>query len=367
MVRKGPPVRSRRMSVRILIAAGGTVGHVAPALTVADVLRERGADVVFAGTPDRAEARLVPARGYPLETFRVEGFERRLSARLARSVGVAAAAPVSCTRILRRVRPAVVLGGGGYVSGPMIAAAAALRIPAVLTEADGHLGLANRLASPLARRILLAMPIEGLEGPRYRVVGRPVDPRFFTVGRDEARATYGIGPDEQVVAAFGGSLGAGRLNEAVAGAYGEEDPAAPLVLQVTGRGKLAGTTPHDRLRVFEYCETMPELLHAADLVVCRAGGSVWEVAAAGAPAILVPWAGAAADHQTANAAWFGDGAVVVPDAELDAARLRAEVAGLLADAPRRAAMAAAMRSLAQPGAADAVADEVLLLAEERAA
>jgi UDP-N-acetylglucosamine--N-acetylmuramyl-(pentapeptide) pyrophosphoryl-undecaprenol N-acetylglucosamine transferase len=354
------------MAVRILIAAGGTAGHVAPALAVADVLRERGAEVVFAGTADRAEATLVPARGYPLETFRVSGFERRVSAQLARSVAMAALAPAACGRILRRVRPDVVLGGGGYVSGPMVAAAAALRIPTVLTETDGRIGLANRLAGPLARRVLLAVPIAGLEGDRYRVVGRPVDPAFFTVTRGEARAAYGIADDERVVAVFGGSLGAGRLNAAVAAAYGAEDPAAPLVLHVTGRGKLEGTQPHDRLRVFEYCDSMPELLHAADLVVCRAGGSVWEVAASGAPAILVPWADATGDHQTANATYFAAGAVVVPDAELDGARLRAEVGALLADERRRATLAAAMRALARPAAASDVADEVLALAAEAA-
>jgi UDP-N-acetylglucosamine--N-acetylmuramyl-(pentapeptide) pyrophosphoryl-undecaprenol N-acetylglucosamine transferase len=213
--------------------------------------------------------------------------------------------------------------------------------------------------------VLLAVPIAGLAGERYRVVGRPVDPAFFSVTREDARAAYAIAADEQVVAVFGGSLGAGRLNTAVADAYGDEDPAAPLVLQVTGRGKLAGAFPHDRLRVFEYCDSMPELLHAADLVVCRSGGSVWEVAAAGAPAILVPWAGAAGDHQTANAAYFGAGAVVVPDAELDGVRLRAEVAALLADAPRRVAMAAAMRRLARPDAASEIADELLALAATR--
>jgi len=165
-----------------------------------------------------------------------------------------------------------------------------------------------------------------------------------------------------VVAVFGGSLGAGRLNEAVAAAYGEEDPTAPLVLQVTGRGKLAGSAAHDRLRVFEYCDSMPELIHAADLVVCRASGTVWEVAAAAVPAVLVPWAGAAGDHQTANAAHFASGAVVVPDAELDGARLRAEVTALLADGERRAAMAAAMHALARPDAAPDVADELLALA-----
>src|SRR5262249_38747986 len=160
-------------------------------------------------------------------------------------------------------------------------------------------------------------------------------------------ATYAIAPDEQVVAVFGGSLGAGRLNEAVAAAYGEEDPAAPLVLQGTGRGKLAGSAPPDRLPGFEDCGTMAQLLHAAGGVVCRAGGWVWEVAAAGAPAILVPWSGAAGDHQAANAAYFAAGAVVVPDAELDGPRLAAEVAALLADVDRRARLAAAMRALAR--------------------
>ena len=211
--------------------------------------------------------------------------------------------------------------------------------------------------------MLLAVPIAGLDGDRYRVVGRPVDPAFFTVTRADARATYGIAPDERAVAVFGGSLGAGRLNTAVAEAYGEEDRAAPLVLHVTGRGKLQGALPHDRLRVFEYCDSMPELLHAADLVVCRAGGSVWEVAAAGVPAILVPWSGATGDHQVLNARYFAAGAVVVPDAELDGVRLRAEVDALLADEPRRAALAAAMRGLARPGAAADVADEVLAVAE----
>ena len=350
------------MAARILIAAGGTAGHVAPALVVADVLRERGVEVVFAGTAERAEGRMVPAAGYPLETFKVAGFERRASAQLARSIGLAAVAPAACGKILRRVRPDAVLGGGGYVSGPMVAAAAALRIPTAVTETDGHLGLANRLAAPLAKRVLLAMPIDGLDGERYRVVGRPVDPRFFTVTRAEARASYAIAADERVVAVFGGSLGAGRLNAAVAEAYGGEDPAAPLVLQVTGRGKLEGALPHDRLRVFEYCDSMPELLHAADLAVCRAGGSVWEVAAAELPAILVPWSGAAGDHQAINAAYFAAGSVTVPDAELDAVRLRHEVAELLADEPRRAAMGAAMRGLARPDAAAAIADEVLALA-----
>jgi UDP-N-acetylglucosamine--N-acetylmuramyl-(pentapeptide) pyrophosphoryl-undecaprenol N-acetylglucosamine transferase len=309
---------------------------------------------------------MVPARGYRLETFRVAGLKRSLSLELARSVGLAAVAPVACLRILRRVRPQAVLGGGSYVAGPMVAAAAALRIPVVATETDSQLGLANRLAAPLARAVFLAFPIDGLAPPKYRVVGRPVEPAFFTTAQADARAAYGVPADERVVAVFGGSLGAGRINAAAAAVFGGDEPrpGSPLVLHVTGRGKLTGIVPNDRYRVFEYCETMPQLLAAADVVVCRASGSVFEVAAAGRPAILVPWAGAAGDHQAGNARVLvaAGAAVAIPDAELDAGRLGRELAALLGDEARRAQMRAAMRAFARPQAGAEIAAAVLALA-----
>jgi UDP-N-acetylglucosamine--N-acetylmuramyl-(pentapeptide) pyrophosphoryl-undecaprenol N-acetylglucosamine transferase len=279
-------------------------------------------------------------------------------------MGRAVAAPAACARILRRVRPDVVLGAGGYVAGPMMAAAAARRVPSALLEADAHLGLANRLAAPLARVVLLAFPIPGREPPRYRVVGRPVDPAFHTTSREDARGAYGLGVDDRVVAIFGGSLGAGTLNAAAAQAFADGPPAGVTVLHVTGKGKLTGVTPADRYRVFEYCDRMPALLAASDLVVCRAGGSVFEVAAAGRPAVLVPWPGATADHQSANAAHFAaaGAAEVVEDAALDGARLRATVEQLLGDRARLDAMAAAMRGLARPDAARDVADAIMELA-----
>src|SRR5579884_2123876 len=136
--------------LRFLIAAGGTVGHVAPALAVAEALRRRGALVTFAGSPERVEARLVPERGYEFDAFAVSGFPRKPGADLLRALGRAAAAPVACLRILDRRRPDAVLGAGGYVAGPMVFAARVRGIPAALTEADAHLGLANRLAAPFA-------------------------------------------------------------------------------------------------------------------------------------------------------------------------------------------------------------------------
>src|SRR4051812_27148058 len=168
-----PVAMDEQRQLRCLIAAGGTVGHVAPSLAVAEALRARGVEVTFAGSPDRVEARLVPERGYAFDAFRVTGFPRRPGLGLARAVGLAAAAPLACTRILAKRRPDVVLGGGGYVAGPMVLAAWLRGIPAALTEADAHLGLANRLALPFAKRLFLAYDIPGMNG-KARVVGRPI-------------------------------------------------------------------------------------------------------------------------------------------------------------------------------------------------
>ena len=166
------------MPVRILIAAGGTVGHVAPALAVAGELRARGAEVAFAGTPGRIEAELVPAAGYPFHPFDVSGLPRRPGVALVRAAGRAARAPLQCSAIIGDVRPQAVFGAGGYVAGPMLVAARRHRLPAALSEADARIGLANRLAAPLVDRVFLAFPIAGREPPKHVVTGRPVDPAF---------------------------------------------------------------------------------------------------------------------------------------------------------------------------------------------
>src|ERR687892_779149 len=196
---------------KCLIAAGGTAGHVLPALAVAESLRRRGAHVTLAGRPDSVEERLARSAGLEFDAFRVEGLPRAVGLRLARALARGATAPAACVRILRRRRPDVVLGAGGYVGGPAVLAAGVLRIPAALSEADAHLGLANRLASPFAKRIFLAFPIEGLEGPKHRVVGRPIPARSRPVTQDEARRRFELPADGPVVLIFGGSQGARRL------------------------------------------------------------------------------------------------------------------------------------------------------------
>jgi len=210
--------------LRFLIAAGGTVGHVAPALAVAEALRRRDGLVTFAGSPDRVEAQLVPELGYEFDAFAISGLPRRPGPELARAAGKALAAPFACRRILRRRRPDAVLGAGGYVAGPMVLAARLEGIPSALTEADAHLGLANRLAAPLAERVFLALPL-GLHGEKYRAVGRPIPAASLPVEREEARARLGLAADVRVVLVFGGSLGARLLNELALEAWAEQGPA----------------------------------------------------------------------------------------------------------------------------------------------
>jgi UDP-N-acetylglucosamine--N-acetylmuramyl-(pentapeptide) pyrophosphoryl-undecaprenol N-acetylglucosamine transferase len=349
----------------IVIAAGGTAGHVVPALAVADALRERGASVEFIGG-ERAEAELVPAAGYPLHGLRVTGMDRSNPMRAARALLLAARATGRARRLLRQIGADAVLGGGGYVAGPVGLAARTLRLPLAVTEADSHLGVTNRLLAPFARRVFLAFPLSGRGGSKYLVTGRPVPPGTEGGDREAARARLGVAPGVACVLVFGGSLGARRLNFAAVDAFGSAAPGA--VVHAAGqrdyeelRSRLGELGSPDHYRLFAYIEPFADALAAADLVVARAGGSVFEVAAAGRPAILVPYPHATADHQTSNARYMeqAGAAVVIPDAELDGPRLAREVAALLGAPQRTAAMSKAARAVARPDAAQVIADELL--------
>jgi UDP-N-acetylglucosamine--N-acetylmuramyl-(pentapeptide) pyrophosphoryl-undecaprenol N-acetylglucosamine transferase len=333
---------------------------VVPALAVADALRAEGAEIAFIGG-ERAEAQLVPAAGFPLHTIVVAGLDRRNPLRALRALALAAAAIPRARALLKQLAPDAVMGGGGYVAGPVGVAALSLRIPLVLTEADSHLGLTNRLLAHFARRVCLAFALPGRDGQRYRVTGRPIP--ASDQDRQAARARFGVDPDETCVLVFGGSLGARSINLAAVEAFA----GAPFrVLHASGRRdytELAarGLSAHYDLREYLPLADFADALAAADLVVARAGGSVFEIAAHGLPAVLVPYPHASADHQSANARWMVDAgaAVVIADAELSGARLGGEVAALLADRERLRAMAVAARGLARPNAARDVAQELL--------
>jgi UDP-N-acetylglucosamine--N-acetylmuramyl-(pentapeptide) pyrophosphoryl-undecaprenol N-acetylglucosamine transferase len=339
-----------------VIGAGGTAGHVVPALAVADALRADGVEVVFVGG-ERAELELVPAAGYELHTLRVLPLPRGQLRGVGRAVAVDAGAVVRGGRLLRSLRPGAVLGAGGYVAGPIGLAAVLGRIPLVLSEADSHLGLTNRLLAPFARRVCLAFPLPGRRPPRYRVTGRPVPAP--AEDRAAARARFGLAPDDTCVLVFGGSQGARSINHAAIAAF---QGAGFRVLHAAGERDLPDLEspgPHYDLR--GYIGDFGQALLASDLVVARAGGSVFEIAAHGRPAVLVPYPHATADHQSANARFMAEAgaAVIVPDDELTPARLASEVGRLLGDPGRLAAMGRAAAAVARPHAAREIARELL--------
>lgn len=334
-----------------------------PALAVADALRAEGAQVSFIGGL-RAEAELVPAAGYEFHEISVEGLSRSNPALAARALLRAGGAVAQARALLRRIGPDAVLGGGGYVAGPVGVAALSLRVPLVLSEADSHLGLTNRVLAPFARRVCLSFPLQGRTGPRYRVTGRPIPAPHDD--RSHARERLGVAPAQTCVLVFGGSLGARSINLAAVEAFAQ----APFhVLHVSGRRDHAELAERALAPGYDLREYLPigefsAALAAADLAVARSGGSVFELAAHGVPAILVPYPHAAGDHQRTNARWMADAgaALVIPDEQLTGARLGREVAALLADRPRLAAMASASLGLARPDAAREIAQELLAAA-----
>jgi UDP-N-acetylglucosamine--N-acetylmuramyl-(pentapeptide) pyrophosphoryl-undecaprenol N-acetylglucosamine transferase len=346
-------------ALRIVIGAGGTAGHVVPALAVADALRAEGAEVTFIGG-ERAELELVPEAGYELRTLRVVALPRGHPLRAARAAALDARAVLAAAALLAELRPGAVMGAGGYVAGPVGLAAVARRVPLVLTEADSHMGLSNRLLAPFAARVCLAFPIEGRTGKRYRVTGRPV-PAPAT-DRQAARARLSIGPGETCVLVFGGSQGARSINRAAVEAFAG---ARFRVLHAAGERDLPDLVapgPHYDLR--GYISPLGDALLASDLVIARAGGSIFEIAAHGRPAILIPYPFATGDHQTTNARFMerAGAAVVIPDAELTPPRLAQEVGRLLADHGRLVAMGRASAALAKPDAARVIAAELLAAA-----
>jgi UDP-N-acetylglucosamine--N-acetylmuramyl-(pentapeptide) pyrophosphoryl-undecaprenol N-acetylglucosamine transferase len=331
-----------------------------PALAVAAALQAEGAHVSFIGG-ERAEAQLVPEAGFDLHTISVRGLSRTNPLHAARASARALWAVRRARKLLGELRPSAVMGGGGYVGGTVGLAALSRRLPLVLTEADSQLGLSNRALAPFARRVCLAFPSAEHRGRRFLVTGRPVAATHDD--RELARAHLKIPTNATCVLVFGGSLGARSINLAAFDAF---DGAAFNVLHVAGprdypelaaRGRASNYDLREYLNLDEFADA----LASADLVVARAGGSVFELAANGLPAILIPYPHASGDHQSANARWMAEAgaAVVIADDQLTAARLAHDVADLLGDHFRLSAMARAAAALARPEAARLVAGELL--------
>jgi UDP-N-acetylglucosamine--N-acetylmuramyl-(pentapeptide) pyrophosphoryl-undecaprenol N-acetylglucosamine transferase len=341
-----------------------------PALAVADALRARGAEVSFLGTRERAEAQLVSAAGYEIDFLKVRGLDRRNPVRAAGALALAVRAVPAARKVLRERGAEALLGGGGYVAGAGGLAAVSLGLPLVLTEADRHLGLTNRWLARRARRVCLAFPISGREGERYLVTGRPVPAAIGTADRDAVRRRFEVAADDRCLLVFGGSQGARSINLAALDAFAHtaSKERSYHVLHIAGHRDYAeahraleAVGGVERYTLLSYEPDLADALAASDLVLARAGGSIFEIAAAGRPAILVPYPYASARHQHSNAEWMAHAgaAVAVEDSELNGELVSRLAGELLADPPRLARMGAASASLAKPEAADRVAAEVL--------
>jgi UDP-N-acetylglucosamine--N-acetylmuramyl-(pentapeptide) pyrophosphoryl-undecaprenol N-acetylglucosamine transferase len=343
--------------------AGGTGGHVFPALATAQELARRGWEVSWLGVPDSFESRLVPAYGFPLDLvpvrkIRGQGLRAWLLAPL--HLGTAL---VHAARALRRRRPGVVLGMGGFVSGPGGLMSRLLGYPLVIHEQNAIPGLTNRALARIATRVLEAFPGSFRAARRAVAVGNPVRAEIVALPRPASRLAGRTGPARLLV--IGGSLGAQALNETLPPALARlPAPARPQVRHQAGRGKAAATEAAYRaagvaVQVTEFVDDMAQAYAWADLVVCRAGAlTVSELAAAGVAAVLVPYPHAVDDHQTRNAAYLADAGagILLPQTALTATRLAEVLAGLVGDRPRLLAMAEAARRLARPDAAQRVAD-----------
>jgi UDP-N-acetylglucosamine--N-acetylmuramyl-(pentapeptide) pyrophosphoryl-undecaprenol N-acetylglucosamine transferase len=343
---------------RVLIAGGGTGGHAIPALCVADSLRKRGAAVEFVGSSTGIESTLVPKAGYPLHALPLAGLSGGPVQR-ARAGLLFLKALVRCRAILKEYRPGAVLGVGGYASAPAVLAAKALKIPTFLHEQNSVPGRTNRLASRFVREVFVTFP--GAAGflRAATTVGMPTRREFFEASREQALERLGLEPP--VVLIFGGSGGALKLNLAAAEAF--KGVTSYTVFHISGRRDFVRlSTDNPRHRIVEYEDELWYPLAASDLVVMRAGaGSLFDVAAVGRAAILIPFPYATGDHQLHNARYFTEegAAELLNDDEVTAKTLRARIEGLLRDGPHREAYASNSKTLATPEAADEIAGRLL--------
>lgn len=345
-----------------VVTGGGTSGHVLAALAVADALATHGherSSIHYVGTTRGVERRLAPASGYDHTLFDVVGLQRRLTRRNLAFFPKLCRSTYQAVRLLRRLRPSVVVNVGGYASFPATAAAVLQRVPVVVVSYDRRPGLVSKL---MARRAAAcAVAYEGSTLPRAEVTGAPIRQEVLAVDRSRdrarARSELRLPADRFVLAVFGGSLGAQRLNEVVADAVGQlADRRDLAIYHIVGERNLAGSAPGRdgtrgiMYRVVGYEDRMPLVYAAADLMLTRAGAAtVAELAVVGMPALLVPWPGAAEQHQADNARQLSDrgAAIFIDESQLDTPRLLAELDSLVADPERLSRMSSAAAELGE--------------------
>ena len=360
------------MAMCVLIAGGGTGGHLYPGIAVARELMQRvpGAQVTFVGTAAGIESRVVPREGFTLDVIRSAGLKGKSLQSLARGVGLLPMSGLDAWSVITRRRPAVVIGVGGYSSGPVVALAAASGIPTLLMEQNAVPGLTNRMLAPLVRAAAVTYDeAKRFFGSKAFVSGNPVRPEFFG---GETHGEHDRPRGAARVLVFGGSQGAHAINLAMVEAAPRlaADSARMEITHQTGERDLEMVRDGYRragleARVEPFLFEMDREMKAADVVVSRAGATTLaELTAAGRASILIPLPTATDDHQRRNAeALVKQGAAsMVEQRELTGDRLASEIHALVADSARRQAMSEAARRLARPDAAAAIVDRVVALA-----
>lgn len=375
--------------MKILFACGGTAGHINPALSVADSLcsRHPGTEVLFAGNPGGMEAKLIPKAGYPFASIEIAGIQRKLTGenvrRNVRALYLLARSGPRAAKIIRDFEPDIVMGTGGYVSGPVVRKAHQMGIKTMTHEQNAFPGVTTKLLAPDVDRLLLAMPeaekhLHLKDPSKLRVTGNPVREAIFSADRELSRMRLGV-EDRVCILSFGGSLGARRINEAIAdvmcwhqnsgkihhihatGSYDYQDFLEMLQTKKVSHEK----NPH--LDVREYIDNMPTCLAAADLVICRAGAiTLSELQCAGKASILIPSPNVAENHQYHNAMALVErrAAEIIEEKALTGEGLIQMLKRLTDDRPKLAALGQAARGMAIKDANDRIIQEILSLVNE---
>ena len=363
--------------MRVIMTGGGTGGHIYPAIAIADKFQERSnnSQILFVGTERGMESRLVPQAGYELKTINVTGLDRRHPLKNAKVLNLYRKAKKQAKTIIEEFKPDVVIGTGGYVSGPVVAQAQAMGIPTFIQEQNAVAGVTNKMLSKKAQKIFLGFEEGGRsfkQKDKLVVSGNPVRSQFMKVSKEESRKELGIDPDKFVVLSFGGSLGAGKINQAMV--YVVQQYADDKDVEVffgTGRAYYAaieaeltelGVMDKPGIHVTEYIDNMQHYLSACDLVISRSGAlTVSEIAICNTPSILVPSPNVTGDHQTFNARAISDkgGAILLTEDRLSGPVLFEEIEQLRNNEGFREGMAEQLSRTAPVDAADIIYYEII--------
>lgn len=367
------------MKKRVLIAGGGTGGHVYPALAIIEALKEKAEiECLYVGGKNGIETRIVPPLGIPMATIWIAGFSRSWTLKNLLFPVKLLSSLFKSRQIIRQFAPDVAVGTGGYVSGPPLYVAAKMKVPVLIQEQDAYPGVTTRLLAKYARRVCLSFEAAQKHFPelleKLTVTGNPIRGNLDKGNRQKAIENWDLEDGRKTIFIFGGSQGARSINIAMSTILPEIlEKYDVQVLWQTGRGQFesvmaANTVKNDRVKIVPYVEKMNDAYACADLIVCRAGASsLAELALVAKPTVLVPYPYAAGDHQVHNSRMMADAgaALMVQEGERWEIKLQSALEKILDDEKLQKSMPDAWQEIARPNAAAEIAGEILALANEK--